>query len=134
SSARVFLADVETMTSHLGRFDLVFHCGVLYHLMHPVEHLEALAKVCSALFLDTHVARDERRMRKRDASGFIYRGAYHGEGGWKDPFSGKDTESFWLTRKSLEAALRRAGFHSISVIEEERAERNGPRLALLAQR
>ena len=133
SNARVLVADVEKLTTDFGRFDLVFHCGVLYHLMSPIEHLFALGPMCNTIFLDTHVARNEAEIVERKSGGFSYRGAYHGESDWLDPFSGKDAQSFWLTRESLREGLLRAGFSSFNVIEE-REERNGPRLAILASK
>jgi 2-polyprenyl-3-methyl-5-hydroxy-6-metoxy-1,4-benzoquinol methylase len=129
--AKVFQADVETLETSFGVFDLIFHCGVLYHLMAPVEHLMAVGRMCRYLFLDTHVARDEKRIVTLEIDGYPYRGAFHDEGGWADPFSGKDRRSLWLTRESLDEALRRAGFANLKVLEE-REERNGPRLSLLA--
>ena len=131
--AKVFVADVESLSAGFGRFDCIFHCGVLYHLMSPVEHLFSLGRMCEHLFLDTHVARNEPEMMEKESSGFTYRGVHHGEGGWKNPFSGKGPKSFWLDKPSLENALRQAGFASIRVIEE-REERNGPRLAILASK
>jgi len=132
-SAEVFVKDAETLDRTFGTFDLIFHCGVLYHLVEPVSHLLALGTMTTHLFLDTHVARDEKHLEDRVWNGQSYRGAYHDEGGWADPFSGKDARGFWLTWESLQEALRRAGFSSIDWIEE-REERNGPRVALLASR
>jgi len=133
SDAKVFVADVESLSEEFGKFDVVFHCGVLYHLMSPLEHMFALARLCNHLFLDTHVARDEPEMIEKKLEGVTYRGAYHDEAGWHDPFSGKDPKAFWLDNESLLEVLRRAGFSSIKVLET-REERNGPRLAILASK
>jgi 2-polyprenyl-3-methyl-5-hydroxy-6-metoxy-1,4-benzoquinol methylase len=133
SNAKVYVADVEKLSKEFGEFDLIFHCGVLYHLMSPVEHIFSMAQMCRHLFLDTHVAHGEPGMSEKTFRDFTYRGAYHDEGGWLDPFSGKDPKAFWLTKEGLQEALRKAGFSTINVIEE-RAERNGPRLAILASR
>lgn len=131
ADAKVFQADVERLGSHFGHFDLMFHCGVLYHLTRPVEHLFAAAGMCSFLFLDTHVAPEEDGREELEFRGVGYQGRYQGEGGWSDPFSGKAPRSFWLTEKSLLAALEAAGFSRVEFLER-RAERNGPRVALLA--
>jgi len=133
SDAKVFVADVEALPEEFGRFDLIFHCGVLYHLMAPLEHVFALAHLCKTLFLDTHIARNEREMIEKQVGGITYRGAYHDEAGWHDPFSGKDPKAFWLDKESLFDVLRRAGFSSVRELES-REERNGPRLALLASK
>ena len=131
SNAKVFVADVEKLSAEFGRFDVVFHCGVLYHLMSPVEHIFALADMCQYLLLDTHVT--EQTAVEKSCGAFPYRGSYYDEAGWLDPFSGKDTRSFWLTEESLLAVLRQAGFSTVDVIER-RAERNGPRLTILASK
>lgn len=133
ADAKVFQADVERLSSDFGRFDLLFHCGVLYHLTRPVEHVFSAAGMCSFLFLDTHVAPEEDGREELEFRGVGYQGRYQGEGGWGDPFSGKESRSFWLTEKSLLRALQAAGFERVEFLEK-RAERNGPRVALLAFR
>jgi tRNA (mo5U34)-methyltransferase len=132
-SAKVFQQDVERLDASFGRFDLVFHCGVLYHLRNPVAHMMVLRHMCTHLFLDTHVARDERRIKTIKCEGKSYYGAYHHEGGWNDPFSGRNDTSFWLTLASLEQLLHEGGF-SIREMWELREERGGPRISLLATR
>jgi hypothetical protein len=131
--AKVFQQDVETLSVADGRFELVFHCGVLYHLLNPAEHLLALGQVADRVFLDTHIARDEPRIEERRAGEVTYQGAYHAEGGWADPFSGRDPSAFWLTEASLLDLLARAGFEEQNVWEI-REERNGPRISLVASR
>ena len=116
-----------------GQFDLVFHCGVLYHLLNPAEHILALGRVAKHIFLDTHVARDEPRIEERRVGDTVYLGAYHDEGGRADPFSGRDPSAFWLTQESLLDLLSRTGFPAQN-IWKVREERNGPRISLVALR
>jgi len=127
--AKVFVADVERLSPSFGQFDVIFHCGVLYHLASPVEHLFSLKGMCKHIMLDTHVTSEQKE--ERTTEDFTYRGTYYDEAGWSDPFSGKDSRSFWLTEEDLQGALRRAGFSSIALVER-RAERNGPRVVILA--
>jgi tRNA (mo5U34)-methyltransferase len=129
--AKVFIADVERLSREFGQFDVIFHCGVLYHLESPVEHIFSLTQMCQYLFLDTHVT--SKRDVEKTLGHFTYRGTHYEEAGWNDPFSGKGSRSFWLTEEDLQEALRRAGFSSITLIER-RAERNGPRLTILASK
>jgi tRNA (mo5U34)-methyltransferase len=134
SHAKVFQMNVEELNVDLGVFDVIFHCGVLYHLLNPVEQLISVGNLTSKyLFLDTHIARDEKKIETRLCDRLEYRGAYHDEGGWRDPFSGKDARAFWLTYESLIASLRLAGFQDTQLLEE-RSERNGPRVSLLASK
>ena len=61
SGATVCQADVEQSLTGLGRFDVVFCYGVLYHLENPVLALRNMAEVCDdLLLLETHVC-DSRR-------------------------------------------------------------------------
>jgi 2-polyprenyl-3-methyl-5-hydroxy-6-metoxy-1,4-benzoquinol methylase len=50
-SVRVFVADVEESLEHLGRFDVVFCYGLLYHLENPLRALRNMGAVCDALLL-----------------------------------------------------------------------------------
>lgn len=132
-SARVFQLNVEQMDGVVGRFDLIFHFGVLYHLAKPVEHIRTIAPMCTHLYLDTHIAPEDKRPREISVEGRTYQGVDYSEGGWADPFSGAQAKSFWLTRESLTAALNEAGFAKVDYLQD-RAERNGPRVLLLASR
>jgi SAM-dependent methyltransferase len=131
-SARVQVLDVEDPAVQLGRFDVVFHCGVLYHLEDPVRHLERLLPACDAIYLDTHVASDGRDSDELEVDGRRFRGYRHQEGGWQDPFSGRGASAFWLRADDLIALLQAQGF--ACEIWSERAERNGARIGLLATR
>lgn len=131
--AKVFQKDVENMDTKDGQFDLVFHCGVLYHLLNPADHILALGPVTKHIFLDTHIARNEPRIEERRVGDTAYFGAYHDEGGWADPFSGRDPSALWLTKESLLDLLSRAGFVTQN-IWEVREERNGPRISLVASK
>jgi SAM-dependent methyltransferase len=44
-------ADVEASLAHLGRFDVVFCYGVLYHLENPLRALRNMSEVCTDLLL-----------------------------------------------------------------------------------
>ena len=131
SNASVYQMDVENSPKNFKNYDVIFHCGVLYHLSDPAEHILSLKGKCTHLFLDTHVTRKDMSIENREVAGLQYSGAFQKEGGWSDPFSGKDTSAFWLTFKSLEEILRFAGFNKINVWET-RDERNEPRVALVA--
>ena len=130
-SVKAFVHDAATLSLAFGRFDLIFHFGVLYHMMNPVEHLAAIAGVSDILFLDTHVAGGKviRGQYLVDGEEFDY--DLRGEAGWGDPFSGTAGLSRQLTLESLDRALARAGFSRREVVQE-RAERNGPRVLILA--
>jgi tRNA (mo5U34)-methyltransferase len=58
SNATVALKDVRDLDESFGQFDILFHSGVLYHLMNPVEHLVTVSRIAPEMMLDTHYADD----------------------------------------------------------------------------
>lgn len=131
-NARIVLGDVRDLDGSFGRFDVVFHVGVLYHLNDPVTHLFRIAELADRLLLDTHVAGDTTRERSDVVVGeSTYEARVHWEGGWRDAFSGVDQSSRWLEREALFRVLRDAGFTRTEVLSD-RVERNGSRITLLA--
>jgi tRNA (mo5U34)-methyltransferase len=131
-SATVLPFDVEDEALDFPDFDVVFHCGVLYHLEEPVRHLERLLAHCQSMYLDTHVADELRSGSTLESGGRIFRGHYYREGGWADPFSGRGEGAFWLMKADLLGLFERAGFRT--ELWSERMERNGPRIGLFAAR
>jgi len=132
-SAEVFQYDAEAIEPSFPQFDIVFHIGVLYHMMRPVQHLHNIVHIGELLFLDTHVATEGPDVKSFDVGGKTYRGQAYVEGGWKNPFSGKDPSALWLTEESLMDALAHAGFAQTRLLQR-RDERNGLRLLVLAGR
>jgi hypothetical protein len=135
-NASLVLKDVRELDEGFGRFDLVFHVGVLYHLLEPVQHLMKIRGIADALLLDTHYTTDDITPGPRldeTCNGKVYRACSYREGGWQDAFSGVQDASRWLHRDSLLQAVRDAGYPEIEVFSD-RKERNGPRLSLLARR
>jgi SAM-dependent methyltransferase len=53
-------ADVEESLEHLGRFDVVFCYGVLYHLESPLRALRNMAEVCDDILLIETMVCDSR--------------------------------------------------------------------------
>ncbi|MBL8546116.1 MAG: class I SAM-dependent methyltransferase [Hyphomonadaceae bacterium] len=133
ADAKVFVADCEKLDQSFGQFDVIFHFGVLYHLMQPVQHLKALGAMGDILFLDTHVAASEAELGSENVDGRDYQFALFNEGGWTDPFSGKDDSSKHLTLASLQDAIGNAGFSAQRLLNF-RMERNGPRVLIIASR
>jgi hypothetical protein len=133
-NARLLLGDVRELTPDIGRFDVLFHVGVLYHLDNPVEHLHRVAPLAETLLLDTHYGVPGGRLPRFDVEweGARYEAYRYDEGGWRDPFSGVASTSAWLGKDALLEALRDTGFVDIEIVDD-RSERNGERLTLLAR-
>jgi hypothetical protein len=114
--------------------DVLHHVGVLYHLRDPVAHLKAIApQVRRGLMLDTHYARVEDATETIAVDGREYRYKNFKEGGRAEPFSGMYETAKWLLLDDLVWLLKNLGFSKVEVAED-RAERNGPRVLLFAER
>jgi SAM-dependent methyltransferase len=124
------IADARDYVADNYAFDVIFHCGLLYHLNDPITHLRSLSQMSKCLLLDTHYVTDDDNV-EFSGSGLFGR-RYH-EGGFNDPFSGMTDLSFWLNRSSLLRLLKQAGYDQIEIISD-RVERNGPRMTLIAER
>jgi len=113
--------------------DVIFHVGLLYHLKRPVEHLR---KICDAakvaLFLDTHYATWDAcngRYLLPDGEAVLCQEQVEDP---TAPRAGMEKFSRWLTKDRIIAELSKK-FESVAVIDD-RIERNGPRVTILAKR
>jgi tRNA (mo5U34)-methyltransferase len=135
TNARLLLHDARELDDRLGRFDILFHVGVLYHLSDPVDHLRRVAGLADSFLLDTHYATEDLPFPRADitAQGRTYRAKVYQEGEWSDVFSGVEPKSRWVYRDDLLRLIGDLGFGSVEVLDD-RSERNGPRFTVLARR
>lgn len=112
----------------LGKFDVVFCSGVLYHLPRPWELLDSLRLVAPRLFLWTHYAAPDKVTETLNG----FPGHWYQEHGKDDPLSGMSPKSFWITLPSLLERLRQNGFESFKLGEDNPHHPNGPCVTLAA--
>jgi Nodulation protein S (NodS) len=132
----VFVHDVDQHATHYDPLtaDVLHHVGVLYHLKDPVRHLLELGRyIRLGVMLDTHYALDEEARQTYQVDGRDYRYKPFQEQGRDDVFSGLGASSKWLPLGSIKELLQTSGFGEIEVVEN-REERNGPRVLLIARR
>jgi tRNA (mo5U34)-methyltransferase len=134
----VFACDVETSGAPEEltalNADFVHHVGVLYHLRDPFSHLRSLGVIAGkGLLLDTHVAPAGKATDEVVVDGEAYRYMRYQEGGRSEVFSGMYDHAKWLLLDTLVMLLYQAGFLWVDVVQE-RMERNGPRVLILASR
>ena len=135
---RVFRWDLEDPPPEAvplpDHFFGVHHVGVLYHLEDPLRHLQALAgRIERGMMLDTHVAPPHEELETYGSGGQEARCWAFREGPREDPFSGMRSSARWLAEDCLLRILGELGFGAVEVAER-RAERNGPRLLVFAER
>lgn len=104
-----------------GRFDVVFCCGILYHLDAPdvFIFLEKMADVCKRILLvDTQVAAEKTSWKLQAKTEYEYKGQKYSGRRFKEQLESpwaalNNPYSYWLYRESLYRAIRDAGFLSI---------------------
>jgi hypothetical protein len=116
-----------------ARYDIAVACGILYHLVNPVELFELLAARCDALFLWTvfydpeFVARNPVPGAKfseaiaMEHDGFrhtVHRFDYGPALDWKGFCGGGDSFSYWMEKPEILAALARYGFTEVRTEHE----------------
>lgn len=125
--------EVAPLTSH-GRFDVVFCCGVLYHLPEPWKLIEQISLVTDQLFMWTHYA--------PQADGTVIRNGYRGllyeepsaKGNEPGPESGHSPQSFWPTRAGVQDMLRQYGFNTVRFLHETPEPAPRPNVTLMARK
>lgn len=130
------------------RFEIGFACGVLYHLLDPVELIQLLGRTCDAVFVWTHVYDAAYMAANPDVGRYfqsepqvstvggythrLHRKAYAGARDWKGFCGGAATDACWMSKDELLGAFRHFGFRVLEAIDEKNP--NGPALLLAVAR
>jgi hypothetical protein len=135
TNARIMLKDVQQLDESFGSFDVLFHAGLLYHMLDPVDHMYRMSKIADILLLNTHYYSDELGFERDDIvrDGVTYRGAVYNEYGFEERLSGVTPTSRWLYRDDLLKLLGNVGYDQIE-IARDLSTKSGPKLTLLAKR
>jgi tRNA (mo5U34)-methyltransferase len=97
------VGSVYDVVPKIGKFDIVFFLGVLYHLDHPLLALQKIAPICNdLLFLDTHALVDDPSDGGIEIMRFF-----------KDGFGGDKTNRWVPNRPCLKSMLADVGFRDI---------------------
>jgi SAM-dependent methyltransferase len=119
-------ADLTADLIHVGRFDAVLCCGILYHLTEPLALLRQCAGLSPHLFLWTHYC------ERAETTVAGIEGSWHNEAGAADPLSGLSARSFWPTKPALFEMLSEAGYGPVSLVREIPDHQHGPAIAMTA--
>jgi 2-polyprenyl-3-methyl-5-hydroxy-6-metoxy-1,4-benzoquinol methylase len=122
-------------------YDLVFCCGVLYHMSDPIALIESIAKVTDRCFIWTHYYdsahyRGTARQICSDPqySSIKFYVAKYDNMDYGRFWGGNRSASVWLDRDDIISTFRRVGFNRINVITEDVDHPNGACLSFAAQR
>lgn len=130
------LFDVRNLDANFGHFDLLFHCGVLYHLSNPVEHLYQIAPLADRLYLETHyLTNDDQRYERADITyqGQTYPALKWSENDLSDVWAGAQRTSQFLYGDSLLQLLQDIGYSSLKVAFHANFD-FAPRVGIFAER
>jgi Nodulation protein S (NodS) len=119
-NVEVWLKDVSIVGPDWGKFDILFHAGVLYHLVNPVAHLFSLKGMADQMLLDTHYGADSLNFPRCtiEHAGNRYPGFIYREQGWSDPYSGIESASCWLRKELLLDLLREIGYSQVQIVRD----------------
>ena len=135
-NARVVLGDVRELSVEThGRWDLIFHCGVLYHLDAPCEHLANVAAMTDTLYLETYYV-EEPPVDRAPATQLLGGVEYHGYL-WPEypskPKSGLQPQSLRLVYDDLLLVLKNVGFLDVEIVTKRQSTK-GNWLILMARK
>ncbi len=131
-----------------SRYDVVLASGVLYHMQHPMEMLDLIAKVTDRIFIWTHyydaaviearrdLSKKFGRLETAEYQDFQYESIeyrYQDALNWQGFCGGSQPTSRWLSRNSITDYLSVLGF-KIHIGFDHPTHPNGPAFAICALR
>lgn len=122
------------------RFDMVFACGVLYHMEDPLTLIRGIAGSTDKCFIWTHYF-DESRTKGRtavpvtvDGISTTYFQASYLDRAQPGFWGGNKPSASWMTREAILSAFRHYGMNEIEIIQEDRTAPHGPTICFAARR
>jgi len=140
NNLRLYLGDfVKWLEQSNEQYDLIFACGVLYHMNDPLRLLRAIADRAQSVYLWTVCVTDDQRQTSRieplnGRQMRLYKESYHGVDSNDDYCGGMEDEHYWMHRDDILSALEILGFSRITVSTDERTNVHGPVLSLVARK
>jgi len=147
--SRFVLGDFVSYLRNSKRYDLIVACGVLYHLVNPVEALALMSRATDRLYIWTHYF-DHVKVNARPSlagrfqsseiyehEGFrytVYKQNYQSRLGNPGFMGGSEHYSHWLSREHLIGALNFFGFDGVEIQFDRPDDAAGPNISLMATR
>ena len=143
-NSRFLLGDfVEYLAHSKDRFDLVFACGVLYHMQDPVNLIRLIAGVTDRCFVWTHYYDEAHRGSTLEmvAKPVTVHGLQTTYYQFNYPnmdydlfYGGNKPVTSWMPRDSILDAFKHFGFGDITIISEQPDHPHGSCFGFVAQR
>ena len=117
-----FVRDDALNVTKCGMFEIVYCCGLLYHLDQPRDYPNTLTRICKKLLMNTHFATTEEYTQFNLLPHEGLRGRWFHEYDEKNDGARIDqlrwavysySRSFWVMRGDLVLALHQAGFATV---------------------
>lgn len=150
--ARFHLGDINDWLRYgKEQYDVIFACGVLYHMNNPSEFLRLASLRTNEIFIWTHYYSEDSLpvgdLRNLPFSGKInvvetagiavrcYERSYNNTAEGNPSFcGGMNDKHYWLHRDDLLAVLPALGFNSVEVGDEDVNHPGGPCFSIMARR
>jgi SAM-dependent methyltransferase len=132
------------------RFDLVVASGVLYHSPDPLALIKSIARVSDRVSLWTHYFDEEVVAARPDllrvfvddpetvewegTQRTLHRRRYLESLEWGGFCGGPEASAIWLERDELLDSLHRCGFNDIKIQSDDRENKNGACIMLIASK
>ncbi|GEO99675.1 class I SAM-dependent methyltransferase [Methylobacterium haplocladii] len=136
------LGDVSRYLEAPGpRYDVIFCCGILYHMLDPVELIRLAAARSDRLFIWTHYFLDQprlpamtmREVRHGSLTVRLHELTYRHRG-LGQFLGGNQPKTRWMELPEILAALHHFGLSETTVIRDDPNGPNGPAVTLAASR
>lgn len=124
------------------RYDLIFCCGILYHMLDPVELIRLCAARSDRLFIWTHYYLDQTRLNRHftartlahDGLSVTLHEMTYKHRSFGRFLGGNQPSTRWMELPDIQAALAHYGLSDITVIQQSPDTSNGPTVTLAARR
>lgn len=151
TNSRFLLGDFDPYLAETpDRFDLVIASGVLYHSPDPLRLLSSMARVSDRVALWTHYFDEEIVASRPDLlrvfidepevvewqgiQRTLHRRRYLDSLEWGGFCGGPEASAIWLERDELLDSLQRCGFKDIKIQSDDRENKNGACIMLIASK
>lgn len=111
------LFDLNDFQHYPVKHDIIYHCGVLYHIKNPIEHLRAVAEKCETLFLSNRCFSTEGSrpyLGTEEIEGYTLHKVK--EYKYSHVYGGVTEYSCWIDPKDMENILHYVGFSKVECI------------------